>query len=104
MAEVDWHDGKITDAGIDHLRSCIGKKTPVPKWNREVTKDGIEHFALGIGDNNPLWWEDEYARLSPWGRRQHRHPGFRGQAPWHTRAVDPRLDEPFATRRRLAAG
>ncbi|MDB5475774.1 MAG: hypothetical protein JWP49_1285 [Phenylobacterium sp.] len=67
--DVDWRDGKITDAGIDFMRSRLGKKHPIPTWNRAVTKDGIEHFALGIGDNNPLWWEDAYAQASPHGKR-----------------------------------
>jgi acyl dehydratase len=69
MADVDWRDSRITDEGIDYIRSCVGKKSTIPTWNRQVTKDGIEHFALGIGDNNPLWWDDAYAQNSPWGKR-----------------------------------
>jgi acyl dehydratase len=69
MAEVDWRDGKITDEGIDQIRAAIGVRKPIPAWNRLVTPEGIEHFALGVGDDNPLWWDDSYAAKSRWGGR-----------------------------------
>lgn len=69
MTAATTYDGKITDAGIDAVRADIGKKHHFQAWNREVSKDGIEHFALGVGDDNPLWWDDDYAARSPWGKR-----------------------------------
>ncbi len=33
-------------------------------WVRDVTRDAIRHFAWGIGDNNPLWLDPEYAAKS----------------------------------------
>jgi acyl dehydratase len=33
-------------------------------WNREVNADSIRHFAFGIGDDNPLWLDREYAERS----------------------------------------
>ena len=69
MHDVDWRDAKITDAGIDEIRAAIGVRKPLPGWNRTVTAEGIEHFALGLGDDNPLWWEEGYAKASPFGRR-----------------------------------
>jgi len=69
MADVDWREGKITDAGIAEMRDQIGVKGPVPGWNTTVSEDGIWHFALGIGDDNPLWWDADYAAKSSWGGR-----------------------------------
>ncbi len=36
-------------------------------WVTTATRDAIRHFAWGIGDNNPLWLDPDYARQSPWG-------------------------------------
>ena len=69
MLDVDWRDAKITDEGIDDIRAHIGIRRQVPAWNRIVTREGIEHFALGIGDDNPLWWDDEHAKATRWGGR-----------------------------------
>ena len=30
--------------------------------------DAIWHFALGVGDDNPLWWDQDYASRTPLGR------------------------------------
>lgn len=69
MDDVDWESGRITDEGVAFMQSQIGVSTPTPGWNRTVTTEGIEHFALGIGDDNPLWWKDDYAEASPHGGR-----------------------------------
>ena len=34
-------------------------------WVRDVTRDAVRHFAWGIGDNNPLWLDADYAEHSP---------------------------------------
>ena len=46
----------ITQEALDALRSRIGQpfKRPVPHVT-EATADSIRHWALGIGDDNPLW-------------------------------------------------
>jgi acyl dehydratase len=49
------------------MQACVGELHHMPAWNREVTSDGIWHFALGIGDDNPLWWDEQYAKESSWG-------------------------------------
>ena len=69
MYDVDWQGAQITDAGIDEIRAAIGVRKAVPGWNRLVTAEGIEHFALGIGDDRPLWWDEAHARASQWGAR-----------------------------------
>ncbi|MDX9786269.1 MAG: MaoC family dehydratase N-terminal domain-containing protein [Desulfobacterales bacterium] len=35
--------------------------------NRQATKDGIRHFAEGIGDSNPLFNDEEYAKKTKHG-------------------------------------
>jgi len=37
---------------------------PAPAWARDVTRDAVRHFAWGIGDNNPLWSDPQYAQQS----------------------------------------
>ena len=59
----------ITDDAVERLRRAIG--TPiadsVEPWCYEATRDNIRHYAHGIGDDNPLWCDPEYARTGPYG-------------------------------------
>ena len=60
---------KITDSGLDDLRQRIGVKigqTAEP-WCYEATRDNIRHYAHGIGDDNPLWCDPEYAAKTKYG-------------------------------------
>ncbi len=55
---------RITDAALDELRRRVGvriSRDPEP-WCHEATRDNIRHYAHGIGDDNPLWCEPDYAR------------------------------------------
>src|SRR6056297_1666456 len=55
---------KITEEGMADLRARIGvpiEKTVEP-WCYEATRDNIRHYAHGIGDDNPLWCDPDYAR------------------------------------------
>ena len=65
---VDWENGRITDEGLAFMRSRLGVPMPDGSWNTEVTRDGVWHFAHGIGDDNPLWYDRACAEASPWGR------------------------------------
>ncbi|CAN5483611.1 MaoC family dehydratase N-terminal domain-containing protein [soil metagenome] len=59
----------ITDAGLEDLRRRIGVKigqTAEP-WCYEATRDNIRHYAHGIGDDNPLWCDPEYAAKTKHG-------------------------------------
>ena len=60
---------KITEAGLDDLRKRIGVKITdtVEPWNYEATRDGIRHYAHGIGDDNPLWCDPAYAEKTSYG-------------------------------------
>ena len=57
------HFPVISDEALEELRQRIGvriTKTLEP-WVTEVNIDAIRHYALGIGDDNPLWLDPEYA-------------------------------------------
>jgi acyl dehydratase len=59
----------ITDAAMDDLRKRIGVKIgrTLEPWCYEATRDNIRHYAHGIGDDNPLWCDPDYAATSPYG-------------------------------------
>jgi acyl dehydratase len=61
---------RITEAGLDALRQMIGVRITetVEPWCHEVTRDSIRHYAHGIGDDNPLWCDPEYAARTSYGR------------------------------------
>ena len=60
---------KITEEGLDDLRKRIGVKieNTVEPWNYEASRDAIRHYAHGIGDDNPLWCDPEYAKQTKYG-------------------------------------
>jgi len=60
---------KITESGLDELRQRIGVKIghTVEPWCHEATRDNIRHYAHGIGDDNPLWCDPDYAARSHYG-------------------------------------
>jgi acyl dehydratase len=59
----------ITEEAIEQLRLKIGE----PRLTREeptleeASKDAIRHWARAIGDRDPRWTEEGYARLTPAG-------------------------------------
>ncbi len=59
----------ISDAALDDLRKRIGVKIgrTLEPWCYEATRDNIRHYAHGIGDDNPLWCDPDYARTTPYG-------------------------------------
>jgi len=60
---------KITKDGLDRLRNRIGVpiENSLEPWCHEATRDNIRHYAHGIGDDNPLWCEPEYAKKTKYG-------------------------------------
>ena len=72
--DIDAEDGRrfatISDDALDSLRRLIGVPIAdtVEPWCYEVTRDNIRHYAHGIGDDNPLWCDPEYAAAGPHGR------------------------------------
>jgi acyl dehydratase len=59
--------GAADEAALEEARSMIGVPLRVAQWNTAATIDNIRHYALAIGDLNPLWLDAEYARTSVHG-------------------------------------
>lgn len=60
----------VTPEMIEDVRRRIGVEW-VPKepfFNTQATRDAIRHFCDGIGDANPLFRDEEYAKKSRWGK------------------------------------
>jgi len=70
MAEKSVLDeGKITEEGLEKLRSLIGTKLRIPNiFNQYVSKEAIRNYVDGIGDVNPLYRDEEYADKTRYGR------------------------------------
>ena len=73
MAEAEHRvrdiDGKITDEDLERARAQIGipQVRHTPTFNRVAGADTMRHFAFGlVGDDNPLWHDEDYARSSRW--------------------------------------
>jgi acyl dehydratase len=66
--DLDWECARITDEGLTEMRAAIGQRPiKLEGWNTSVTLDSIRHFTWGIGDDNPLWTDAEYAARAPYG-------------------------------------
>lgn len=59
----------ITDDGLNDLKRRIGVPIvgSLEPWCHEATRDNIRHYAHGIGDDNPLWCDPDYAEKSRFG-------------------------------------
>lgn len=57
------HFPKIRDEDLRQLRKRIGVpiENTLEPWVSEATRDAIRHYAHGIGDDNPLWCDPDYA-------------------------------------------
>jgi acyl dehydratase len=60
---------KITDEALDALRRRVDVRieNTLEPWCHEATRDAIRHYAHGIGDDNPLWCDPDYAANTRWG-------------------------------------
>ncbi|MBC7704556.1 MAG: MaoC family dehydratase N-terminal domain-containing protein [Rhodoferax sp.] len=57
----------IAEDALEQARALIGMPIRVEQYNYEATRDTIRHYAWGIGDDNPLYYDADYARASKWG-------------------------------------
>jgi acyl dehydratase len=61
----------ITDELIEAARARIGVPAIVQNWDRPwvevASRDTMRHWAYGIGDDNPLFTDPEYAGKTRWG-------------------------------------
>jgi len=60
-------EGKITDETMAAARALIGCKLRPEQYLRDASVDSIIIFANGIGDLNPLYRDQEYARWTRFG-------------------------------------
>jgi acyl dehydratase len=67
--ETQSLEPSITDERVAVMRGRIGEAFDVQPWDPMVTQGGIRHFVLGVGDDNPLWWENGYASRTRWGKQ-----------------------------------
>ncbi len=58
----------LTQEKIDRLlrRRGIPTRSRQQTHNQLLTHQSMRHFALGYGDDNPLWCDAAYAETSPW--------------------------------------
>ena len=52
---------------VKRVRDTIGERLRIAPFNNEATRDAIRHYAHGLGDDNPLWCDPDYAATSPYG-------------------------------------
>jgi acyl dehydratase len=57
----------LTDELIADAESLVGTELRIEQWNHEATRDAIRHYAWGVGDNNPLYVDPEYAATTGYG-------------------------------------
>jgi acyl dehydratase len=62
--------GQITPEAIAEASALIDVplRRDRMQWIEAASRDAIRHFAWGVGDNNPLWLDTDYAARSWWGR------------------------------------
>ena len=64
-------DFKIKDEDIDLSRELIGVDTATSSgevsWNGDASQSGIKRWAYAVGDDNPLFWDPNYAQGTRWG-------------------------------------
>jgi acyl dehydratase len=70
MSQSQQRFSLISDKTLADLRKLINVpiEESLEPWCYEASRDSIRHWAHGIGDDNPLWCEPEYAARTPYGR------------------------------------
>lgn len=56
------------EAAVTRANELKGTKLHVEQWNWEAGLDAVRHYAWGLGDRNPLYWDPNYAAGSAHGR------------------------------------
>jgi acyl dehydratase len=59
--------GVVDEAALAEARALVGVPLRVEQWNTAATIDNIRHYALALGDLNPLWHDVEYGQRSVHG-------------------------------------
>ena len=53
---------------MEEASKMLGQEFRIEQWNEEASKDVIRHYSWGIGDDNPLYCDEAYARKTKYGR------------------------------------
>ena len=69
QSRIPEHTGRATEAELARLRAKIGQRVEIrePPYLTEVTRDAIRHWAWAIGDRNPLYLDEAYAKATSYG-------------------------------------
>src|SRR5947209_8362605 len=46
---------------LEEARRMLGQEFRIEQWNHEASRDVIRHYAWGVGDDNPLFCDPDYA-------------------------------------------
>lgn len=57
----------FAEDALTEARAMIGETFRIEQWNHEASRDVIRHYAWGIGDDNPLYCDPDYASRTRWG-------------------------------------
>lgn len=57
----------IDEDELARAEALEGSPIRLEPFNDEATRDTIRHYAYGIGDDNPLWCDPDYAATTPFG-------------------------------------
>ena len=97
--------GRITEQDVENMRRRIGFPNPTLRkgilqtpWNTSLNADAVRRWSECMGDLNPLYNDEEYARATRWGEVV-APPGFE----WSMGIErNPKMDEQFAKETRSA--
>jgi acyl dehydratase len=65
---TQMQQGAITPEALEKWKERIGSKMRIRnQFNELASKDAIRHFCDGIGDPNPLFRDEEYAKKTRYG-------------------------------------
>lgn len=67
MTKVFENISSLTPELLAEAEAMVGQELRIEQYNHEATYDSIRHYAFGIGDDNPLWIDEEYASAGPYG-------------------------------------
>jgi len=57
----------LGEGALEEARALLGQEIRIEQWTHEATRDTIRRYAWGIGDDNPLWCDPDYAAKTKWG-------------------------------------
>ena len=63
VSSAKMSEGRITSQALEDWKERIGVNLRIGNiFNQLASKEALRNYALGIGDVNPLWQDEDYAR------------------------------------------